>query len=170
VAAETGQVPAAEPSLRDAVRERLAREIDRARHLERMLALLVTRVDGIARISETHGETAAERVLEEVESRLRELIGSGEIGARISDDGIAVIHAGGEAARAEELFGALHASLESDPATHLDRLGVSAGISELASDDDAAGLLDRAERALERAIRAGSGTVVVELAADEARD
>jgi GGDEF domain-containing protein len=81
-----------------------------------------------------------------------------------------VIHAGSDAARAEELFGALHASLESDPATHLDRLGLSAGISELASGDDAAGLLDRAERALERASRAGSGTVVVELAADEARD
>jgi diguanylate cyclase (GGDEF)-like protein len=159
-----------EPSLRDAFQDRLAREIDRARHLERPLALLVTHVDGIARIAEAHGETAAERVLEEVESRLRELIGAGEIGARIWDDCIAVIHGGSRAARAEELFSALHASLESDPATHLDRLALSAGISELAPGDDAAGLLDRAERALERASGAGSGTVVVEMAADEARD
>jgi hypothetical protein len=36
--------------------------------------------------------------------------------------------------------------------------------------DDAAGGLDRAERALQRASLAGSGRVVVELAADEARD
>jgi GGDEF domain-containing protein len=74
------------------------------------------------------------------------------------------------ATRPEELFSSLHASLESDPATHLDRLGLSAGITELAAGDDASELLDRAERALERATRAGSGTVVVEMAADEARD
>ena len=36
--------------------------------------------------------------------------------------------------------------------------------------DTAAGLLDRAERALERASRAGVGTFVVETAVDEARD
>jgi diguanylate cyclase (GGDEF)-like protein len=173
--ATTAPAPAPPPtavdtSLRDAFQEQLAREIDRARHLERPLALLVAHVEGIARIAEAHGETAAERVLEEVESRLRELIGGNEIGARIWDDCIAVIHASSQAARAEELFSALHSSLESDPATHLDRLAVSAGISELAPGDNAAGLLDRAERALERASRAGSGTVVVEMAADEARD
>jgi GGDEF domain-containing protein len=162
--------PPLEPSLRDAFEERLAREIDRARHLERPLALIVAQVDGIARIAEAHGATAAERVLEEVESRLRELIGSGEIGARVWDDCVAVIHAGSLAARPEGLFAALHSSLESDPATHLDRLGLSAGITELAPGDDASELLDRAERALERATQAGSGTVVVEMAAGEAQD
>ena len=168
---EAAEAPApVVPSLRDVFRDRLAREIDRARHLERPLALLAVHVDGIARISSAHGETAAERVLEEVESRLRELIGSGEIGARVWDDCLAVVHPGSRAGRPEELFAALHASLESDPATHLDRLALSAGITELAPGDDAAGLLDRAEHALERAGEAGSGTVVVETVADDARD
>jgi diguanylate cyclase (GGDEF)-like protein len=159
-----------EPSLREVFQERLGREVDRARHLERPLALLVVHVDGIARIAEAHGGTAAERVLEEVESRLRELIGSGEIGARVWDDCVAVIHPGSQAARAEDLFSALHSSLDSDPATHLDRLALSAGVSELAPGDDAPDLLERTERALEHANRAGSGTVVVEMAADEAND
>lgn len=169
-AAAVPMTPPATPSVRGAFLERLARETDRARHLERPLTLLVARVDGIRRIAEAHGETAAERVLDEVESRLRDILGGGEIGARVSEDEIAAIHAGSHSARAEQVFSAVQASLESEPATHLDRLAVSAGISELAAGDDPAILLDRAEHALERASRAGPGTVVVAMAGDEASD
>ena len=132
--------------------ERLARETDRARHLERPLTLLVVRVDGIRRIAEAHGETAAERVLDEVEvaspRRPRTVVRSAPGSRRTS---IAAIHAGSHSARAEQVFSAVQASLESEPAPHLDRLAVSAGISELAAGDDPAILLDRAEHALERA-------------------
>ena len=168
--AVTPPVPT-EPSPRDAFQERLAREIDRARHLERPLALLVAGVDGIARIADAHGKTAAERVLEEVESRLRDA--DRERGDRRTDlarrrrRDPCRIH--GRCAR-KQLFSTLHASLESDPATHLDRLALSAGISELAAGDDAAGLLDRrSTRSSARAWpdRARSWS---QMAADEARD
>lgn len=156
-------------ALRRELEERLTREIERAKHLERPLALLLARVDGIRRIEEAHGRTAAERVLEEVGSRLGDVLGRGDVGARVDDDTVAVILSGSEGSRAESVFSAFQASLESDPATHLDRLAVSAGITELATGDDATRVLDRAEHALERASRAGLGTVVVAMAADDAQ-
>jgi diguanylate cyclase (GGDEF)-like protein len=157
------------PSLRSTFEERLGREIDRARHLERPLTVLAARVDGIRRIEEAHGATAAERVLEEVEARLREVLGSGDSCAQIDVDELVVILSGSESGRAEIVFSAFRASLERDPATHLDRLAVSAGITVLAASDDTETVLDRAEHALERASRAGLGTVVVAMAADDAQ-
>ena len=158
---------AATPSYRSVLEEQLAREIDRAKHLERPLALLVSRVDGIRQIDEEYGETAAERVLDEVESRLRDVLGHGDLAARVNHDALAVILSGSESSRAESVFVAFQASLESDPATHLGQLAVSAGITELASADNATVVLERAEHALERAVSAGHGTVVVALPTDE---
>jgi diguanylate cyclase (GGDEF)-like protein len=157
-----------EPTPRSAFVERLRRELDRARHMERPLALLVAQVDGIQRIADAHGTTAAERVLEEVEARLAEILGGGEVGAHLSDDGLGVILFGSGSTRAESVFSALQAALDRDPATHLDRLGVSAGITVLAASDDAASVLERAERAVERATRTGAGTVVVAMSGDGA--
>ncbi len=154
-------------SYRAAFDERLAREVDHARHLERPLALLVVRVDGIRRIEEAHGTTAAERVLEEVEARLRDVLGAGDVCIQIEADELAALFAASGSPQAERVFAALQASLESDPATHLDRLALSAGITELASGDDASGILERAEHALERASQAGLGTVVVALATND---
>ena len=155
-------------SLRIELEDRLAREADRARHLERPLTLLVARVDGIRRIEAAHGTTAAERVLDEVEARLRDVLGHGDTCLRVETDTLAATFPGSGSSHAEHALAALQTSLASDPATHLDRLSLSAGVTELASGDDAAGVLERAEHALERASQAGPGTVVVALATEDA--
>ena len=131
--------------------------------------MLVARVDGIRRIEAAHGTTAAERVLDEVDARLRDVLGSAGTCLRVDTDELAAMLAGSDSSHAERVLAALQASLASDPATHLDRLSVSAGISELASGDDAARVLERAKHALERASQAGPGTVVVAHATDDAQ-
>ena len=116
-------------------------------------------------------ETAAERVLDEVESRLRDVLGAGDVGARIEADELAVILAGSGSPQAEQRLRRAPglARERSGDASRPARVSRPASPSSRAG-DDAAGLLERAEHALERASLAGSGTVVVEMAADEARD
>ncbi|MBA2740462.1 MAG: diguanylate cyclase [Actinobacteria bacterium] len=155
------------PSFRSDFEKQLVREVGRAKQLERPLALLVARVDGIEQIEIEYGATAADRVLDEVKSRLRGALDHEDAAARLAGNVLGVILSGSETRGAESVFAALQASLGSDPSTHLARLAISAGITELAASDDAAVLLERAEHALERAVRTGPGTVVVALAADE---
>jgi PleD family two-component response regulator len=63
----------------------------------------------------------------------------------------------------------LQASLEVQPPEQVDRLTVSAGITELTTGDDAGGVLGRAEQALWQAKQAGNGTVVVAMTGAGAR-
>jgi hypothetical protein len=63
----------------------------------------------------------------------------------------------------------LRSSLEQQPPSEFEWLGVSAGVTELAWGDDAASVFGRVEHALWRAKRAGTGTVVVAMAADDSR-
>ncbi len=169
VALPTEPEPVSFDPARLALQEQLAREIDRARHLGQPVAMLVVSVDGIRRIEEARGTTAGERVLDEVAARLREALASGDFALQVDTDVLSALLPGAGSERAERVFTDLRASLESDPATHLDRLGVSAGITELAGEDDAAGVVARAGHALERAMRAGPGTVVVAMPTDEAK-
>jgi diguanylate cyclase (GGDEF)-like protein len=155
--------------LRASFEARLGQEIERARQLESSLALLVLEVEGIRRIDRQHGPRAAERVLMEVEARLGPSLENGDVSARVGKEALAVILGGSATVKAELVFGALQTSLDADPATHLDRLGVTAGVTEVTATDDASSALVRAEHALWRARRAGHGTIVVAMAADEPR-
>jgi diguanylate cyclase (GGDEF)-like protein len=149
--------------------DRLRQEIARARSLDRPLSLLLMNVDGLAYVGERRDPEAAERALAELESRVGSKLENGDVSCHIGEEEFAVILGSATADRAEALLGGLRSSLEKDPPIEFEWLGVSAGITELAWGDDAASVFGRVEHALWRAKRAGTGTVVVAMAADDSR-
>ena len=154
----------AKPETRQGFAERLAQAMARSRELHQRLALLVVDIEGLRDMEERHGPQTAERVLTEVESRVEPSLEEGDVSSRIGDQQFAVILTDSTTDRAESAFAALQASLEAHPATDFDRLAVTGGITEFSSTDDVDSFLARAEQAVERAKRAGHGTVVVALA------
>lgn len=149
--------------------ERLRHEIARARSLDRPLAVLLMNVDGLARVDERRDRATVERALAELETRVESNLENGDASCHIGEEEFAVILADATADRAEAVLAALRASLEAHAPTEFEWLGVSAGITELAWGDDAASVFGRVEHALWRAKRAGTGTVVVAMAADDPR-
>ena len=149
--------------------ERLRQEIARVRGLDRPLAVLLMNVDGLARVDERRDRAAVARALAELEARVESTLESGDVSCHIGEEEFAVVLAGATAERAETVLAALRTSLETRPPGEFEWLGVSAGITELAWGDDAASVFGRVEHALWRAKRAGTGTVVVAMAADDSR-
>ena len=146
---------------------RLAREIARARRLTRPLTLLVIDVD-VHAAGERLGKPGAERALGDVEARVATTLSNGDSTCRMEGE-LAVILPGSGVAHAEAVFAQLQASLASEPPGDLDRIAVSAGITEVAPGDDPPDVLDRAEHAVSQARHAGSGTVVIALPNDDSR-
>jgi len=147
--------------------DRLRNEIARARSLDRPLAVLLMNVDGLARGEEPRDRATVERALAELETRVESNLESGDVSCHIGEEEFAVILSDATVDRAEAVLAALRASLEANAPTEFEWLGMSAGITELAWGDDAASVFGRVEHALWRAKRAGTGTVVVAMAADD---
>jgi diguanylate cyclase (GGDEF)-like protein len=147
--------------------ERLGQEIARARRLGQPLALLI--LDFANATGGRYAPGSADRALADIGMRVGSGLLNGTVGSRVGEDELALILTGSTAVDAELLFAALQASLEEKPPGEFDWLAVSAGITELARGDDPASVFGRAEHALWRAKRAGRGTVVVAMAADEPR-
>jgi PleD family two-component response regulator len=153
----------------DAFHDRLVHEIARARQLERPLSLLVLDVvDELRRIGVEQGPAAAAKARASVEDGLRSLVRAGPVGSWLEDDALAVASVDSTAEEAESVLTALREGQAPEPAA-VDWSSVSAGITELARHDDAASVIDRARHALWRAKRAGRGTVVLAVAADDPR-
>jgi diguanylate cyclase (GGDEF)-like protein len=154
---------------RQGFEERLGQEIARARSLDRPLSVLLMNVDGLAHVDERRDRPAVERALAELGARVESRLDSGDVSCHIGEEEFAVILEGSTADKAEVVLAALQASLAKDPPREFEWHGVSAGITELAWGDDVASVFGRAEHALWRAKRAGTGTVVVAMAADDSR-
>ena len=153
----------------DEVLERLAREVVEARRLGHPLALLVIHVDDFPLIAERIGEAAAQQVLTDVATRVDGSVAEDGVICRIQADELAAILPRSTVSDAESVLSVLQASLEMQPPEQIDRLTVSAGITELTTGDDAGGVLGRAEQALWQAKQAGNGTVVVAMTGAGAR-
>lgn len=149
--------------------ERLGHEIARARSLDRPLAVLLMNVDGLSRVDEMRDRATVERALAELETRVESNLENGDVSCHIGEEEFAVILSDANVDRAEAFLAALRASLDAHAPTEFEWLGMSAGITELASGDDATSVFGRVEHALWRAKRAGTGTVVVAMAADDPR-
>ncbi len=157
------------PATRQEFEVRLGDEIARARSLDRPLSVLLMNVDGLAHVDERRDRVAVGRALAELGARVDSRLDNGDVSCHIGEEEFAVILGGSTADKAEVVLAALQSSLEKDPPRAFDWLGVSAGITELAWGDDVASMFGRAEHALWRAKRAGTGTVVVAMAADDPR-
>jgi predicted signal transduction protein with EAL and GGDEF domain len=127
-------------------------------------------VDELRRVGHEHGAAAAARARTGVEERVRANVQNGTVSSWIGDEALALILSGSTASDAEGVFAALQAPEGVAAETPLEWPAVSAGITELAWGDDAASVFGRAQHALWRARRAGRGTVVVAMAADDTRD
>ena len=143
---------------RDAL-ESLEGQVTEAHRLRHSLALLVVDVDGLGDIAERLGREAADSVLGEVAGRLDASVGGAGSVHRLGPDDFVLVLPAATAHDAEALLGALQGSLEPPP--EVERLTLGAGITELAEDEDAEAVLERAEHALSQAKQVGHGTVVV---------
>lgn len=158
------------PGFRESFQERLGQEIARARNLNQPLALLIMDIAGLRLAGEQVGRRAVDAALSEIESRVGGSLEDGDVGFQVGEGEFALILTGSTTTKAESVFAALQASLEAQPPTELEWLDVAGGITECVSGDDVASLFGRAQHALWRAKRAGPGTVVVALAADDSRN
>jgi diguanylate cyclase (GGDEF)-like protein len=138
----------------------LDREIARARRAEEPLALLMLDVDRLTTINAQIGYLAADSVLAEIAQRLRSVAGKRDLPCRIGGGRFGALVPMGDSRAAERLFERLQAILRDRPIPDLGLVSVSGGVAELLPDDDAAGLLGRAEAALMLAKGAGRDTVV----------
>jgi len=142
---------------RDAL-EALARELHDARSFGRSLAVAVLDVAGLDSVSDRLGRETADALLGDLAGRLDRSVSSGSV-HRLGASVFALVLPGSGIDHAEALVDALQSSL--DPPHDETGLVLSAGITELAEEDDAEASLGRAEHAVWQATQAGPGTIVV---------
>jgi diguanylate cyclase (GGDEF)-like protein len=126
----------------------LVREVARAQRYGRQLALVVIDLDDFKAINDRIGHLAGDAVLAAAAERVREVVRSADLACRIGGDEFALIMPESTLADAEGLSRRIQAAFASRPVGHVPSLQFSAGIAELASDDDATSLFQRADDAL----------------------
>jgi diguanylate cyclase (GGDEF)-like protein len=140
--------------------ETLQREVARAQRYERSLALVVFDLDDFKAVNDRIGHLAGDGVLAEAAERVRDVVRSADVACRIGGDEFAVILPESSLQDADQLYRRLEQAVSARPVGQAGRLHLSAGVTELRSDDDAISFFERADEALYRAKGAGKGTVV----------
>ena len=155
--AERARPQGPEALRRDAL-DVLARELRDARRFGRSLAVAVLDVVGLDSVSERLGRETADALLSDLAGRIERSVSSGSV-HRLGASVFALVLPGSGIDDAEALVDALQSSL--DPPHDETGLVLSAGITELAEEDDEDASLGRAEHAVWQATQAGPGTIVV---------
>ena len=138
----------------------LAREVARAHRYDRRLALVVFDIDDFKLINERVGHLAGDSVLAHLADRVRSVVRSADIACRVGGDEFAVILPESALTDAEQLYRRLQFALSARPTASGERLHLSAGVAELAPEDDAVSFFERADEALFRAKETGKGQAV----------
>jgi diguanylate cyclase (GGDEF)-like protein len=138
----------------------LAREVARAQRYDRRLALLVFDIDDFKAINERVGHLSGDSVLAQLAERVRSVVRGADIACRVGGDEFGVILPESTLADAEQLYRRLQFAVSTRPTGAADRLHLSAGIAELAPEDDAVSFFERADEALFRAKETGKGQAV----------
>ena len=160
--AEDERIAEAVADPRRLLREHLAGAVAAARRLDRPLALVAAAVEVAS------GEGAA-ALRAHVAARIDDALDEGSAVSWVEPDRPVLVLPGATAADAQALVAVLQASLDVRPPGHEPgRATVSAGIAELAADEDAAGVLRRVQGALKQARRAGTGAVELAPSGDDA--
>ena len=131
--------------------ETLRREALRAGRYGRRLALVIIDLDDFKAVNDRIGHLAGDAVLAQIAERLRNEIRSVDIGCRVGGDEFAVIMPESTSEDASQLFERMHDAVGTMTAPGGQRVRVSAGIAELRHGETAAGLFERADKALYRA-------------------
>ncbi|MDZ7754777.1 MAG: DUF484 family protein [Gammaproteobacteria bacterium] len=143
---------------------RLAEEVSRARRHGMPLSCMFLDVDHFKRINDRHGHAAGDAVLRHLAERITELLRASDVAVRYGGEEFALLLPQTAAAEAAVLAERLRAHLAAQPieVAGVDspmEVTVSIGVAELAADEDGAGLLDGADRALYRAKAGGRNRV-----------
>ncbi len=148
--------------------ETLAREVARAHRYSRNLALVVFDLDDFKAINDRIGHLAGDAVLAEAADRIRDVVRTADVACRVGGDEFAVILPESGVGDADLLYRRLEHAVSAKPVGQAGRLHLSAGVTELRTDDDAVAFFERADEALYRAKGAGKATVVAVAARPEA--
>lgn len=146
-----------------ALDEQLPREIRLVRRVEQPLSLMLISVDHLESISEDHGAQVGEQAWHSVAQTLAARLRQSDLIFRTEDDAFCIVlnqtalH--GATILAERLLSDVDRCVSYDNVQFV--LTASAGLTELAEDDDALSLLARANEALSKACESGSNQVTV---------
>jgi diguanylate cyclase (GGDEF)-like protein len=131
--------------------ETLAREVSRAQRYGRTLALIVLDVDDFKAVNDRMGHLAGDSVLADVAARVLGVMRASDVACRVGGDEFAVILPESTVDDADQLCRRIQETVSARPFGQAGALSLSAGVAELASGDDAAGLFERADDVLYRA-------------------
>jgi diguanylate cyclase (GGDEF)-like protein len=140
--------------------ETLAREVARAQRYDRRLALIVFDLDDFKAVNDRIGHLAGDSVLADAAERIRDVVRSADIACRVGGDEFAVILPESTLTDADQLYRRIQAAISARPLALVGKLHLSAGVTELRSEDDGTSLFERTDAALYRAKNAGKDQIV----------
>ncbi len=147
---------------RRALFERLEQLVQSARRFDEPLSVAVLDLDEFKRINDLHGHAAGDATLCEVHRRLLGVMRSDESVARIGGEEFAWVLPRTDLDQARAAVERGLAAISTDPIVTIGRLTCSAGLAQLAADEQPSDLLRRADRALYRAKAAGRNRVAAD--------
>jgi diguanylate cyclase (GGDEF)-like protein len=133
--------------------------VARSRRYGRRLALIVLDLDDFKRINDRVGHLAGDAVLAEVAARIRGCVRAADTGCRVGGDEFAVLLPEATRGDADHLAARIARAVAAEPIAKVGTLTLSAGVAELAPEDTAADLFERADADLYRA-KAAKGRAV----------
>lgn len=138
----------------------LPREVEIARRYQSQLSMVVLDVDGLSILNNTHGRTAGDKFLQESAARLAKTVRAADLVARLGGDELCVILPMTPANQARATAKRLVRVLTTPPIEPGCTWSVAVATLQSQLDEDAVGLLARADRALVEA-KAGGGNAIV---------
>jgi diguanylate cyclase (GGDEF)-like protein len=139
--------------------ETLDREVARAQRYGRKLALIVFDLDDFKAINDQIGHLSGDGVLAEAAERMRGAVRSADIACRVGGDEFAIVMPESSLHDADQLYRRVRSAVSARPIGQAGRVFLSAGVAELAEEDDPTTFFERADEALYRAKEAGKGQV-----------
>ena len=154
---------------RRAFLERLDMEQQRSQRYPRPLAILLLDVDGLKEINDRWGHAAGDFALQAIGSAIREGSRAPDAGCRFGGDEFAVLAPEADERAAQALAERIRSRTESSPLPggHPVTLSIGVACVDPGQAWEPTGLLERADRALYAAKRAGRNRVVVDRAGHE---
>ncbi len=138
----------------------LPREVDIARRYQSQLSLVVLDVDGLSGLNDQHGRDAGDRFLRESAARLARTVRAADLIGRLGGDELCVILPMTPANQARATAKRLVRALTTPPLSPCCTWSAAVATLQTHVDEDAAGLLARADRALVEAKSQGGDAIV----------